>query len=316
MVPTARRLLPVVTVVLLAAGPARAARLTVDAPEGCVDASTLNQEVADLVGRSLADVPDADFHLEIAPAARGKWHLKLQVSSPGAAPDAARIRELDANSCAELGDAAALAIAVSVRALAEPGRPAPTQRSALETAGPAPAIPRAEAAPRPPWRPRLTLMVAGDTGELPDTGVAVLAGAAIARPWVRLAATVGWLPPRDKFVTGGRGGQFQLVLAAADACLAPGWGAWTLLGCGGGEIGLYRASGLQVARPDARSQLWRAARVRAGFSVALADSVALVVDGTAVIPLARPAFVLDGVDPVYQPAAVAVRIAAGVELVF
>lgn len=318
MVSTACRLLTVVTMVLLAAGTARAARLTVDAPEGCVDASTLNQEVADLVGRSLADVPEADFHLEIAPAARGKWHLKLQVSSRAAAPDAPHIRELDAISCAELGDAAALAIAVSVRALTEPGRPAGPKRSALEGADAPPAIAHAEpsaAPPSPPWRPRLTLMVAGDAGELPDAGVGVMAGAAIARPWVRFALTVSWLPPRDKFVSPG-GGQFQLLSAAADACLAPGRGAWTVLGCAGGELGVYRASALEVARPDARSELWRAARVRTGFSVALASSVALVVDGTAVIPLARPAFVLDGTRLVYRPAAVAVRIGAGLELAF
>ena len=72
MVPTASRLLPLATAVLLAAaGAARAATLTVDAPDGCVDAQTLNQEVADLVGRSLADVPDADFHLTIAPGTGG-----------------------------------------------------------------------------------------------------------------------------------------------------------------------------------------------------------------------------------------------------
>jgi len=79
---------------------------------------------------------------------------------------------------------------------------------------------------------------------------------------------------------------------------------------------LYRATGLAVARPDARSELWRAARGRAGATVALNGSVSLVLDGTAVIPLARPGFVLDGAVLVYRPAAVAVRIGGGLEFVF
>ncbi len=115
----------------------------------------------------------------------------------------------------------------------------------------------------------------------------------------------------------GHGGQFQLVFAAADACLAPVWGAWTVLGCIGGELGAYRATGLGVALPESQTTLWRAGRARIGTAVRWSESVALVVDVTGVIPLTRPAFVLDdGAQSVYQPGAVAMRIGAGLELIF
>ena len=40
---------------------ARAAELTVDAPPSCVDPTTLAQEVGNLIGRPLAEIPDVDF---------------------------------------------------------------------------------------------------------------------------------------------------------------------------------------------------------------------------------------------------------------
>src|SRR5579884_671876 len=117
-----RRRLLVSTVVVLWAwtGSGRAAALRLDAPEGCVDPATLEQEVADLVGRPLADVPEADFRLTIAPLANGRWHLRLEATERHAGlPDAPHVRELDASSCGELAEAAAVAMAVSIRAFAE-----------------------------------------------------------------------------------------------------------------------------------------------------------------------------------------------------
>ncbi|MES1208407.1 MAG: hypothetical protein ABUS79_20915 [Pseudomonadota bacterium] len=315
------RLLVCTLVALAWVGSARAASLSVDAPEGCLDPATLNQEIADLIGRPLADSPDADFRLTIAPGRAGRWHLRLEAShSQAGGPDAPRARELDAATCAELADAAAVAIAVSVRALAGAAEPAPRAPSVPPAAGPLPAAAAIEVAPAPPrprWRPGLTLALAADSGELPHTGLGVMGGAEMGRRWFRLALTIGWFPARDAAVPEG-GGQFQLVFAAVDACVvAPAWRGWTVLACAGGELGAYGATGQSVARPNAQTTLWRAGRGRLGTSLALTDSVAFAVNATAVMPLAQPTFVLDdGEFHVYRPDAVGVRIDAGLEVVF
>ncbi len=296
------------------AASARAATLAVDAPDGCLDLATLNQEVADLVGRPLADSPDTDFRLTIAPGRGGRWHLKLEATHRDGT-DPTRVRELDAAKCAELADAAAVAIAVSVRALAETGAPPATAGGSVVAPGPPPtAVPTiavAPSAPPPRWRPSLTLSVAGDSGELPGTGPGVMAGAMLGRRLVRLALTVGWLPAREN-----AGGRFQLMFAAGDGCFAPAWGRWTVLACGGAEVGAYGATGQGVARPNPQTTLWRAGRARLGTAVGLTDTIAFIASATAVMPLARPTYLLDGLHPVYQPDAVGLRIDAGLEVGF
>ena len=108
-------------ILLAAAGIARAGQLTVRAPDGCVDAESLNQEVADLVGRPLADIPDVDFELAIAPHPPDRWHLTLLARQrrPDASDTPPHVRELDAKTCPELAEAAAVAIAVSIRAFVD-----------------------------------------------------------------------------------------------------------------------------------------------------------------------------------------------------
>lgn len=315
---TSTRWLLSAAVLFACARSGRAATLALDAPDGCVDAATLQQEVADLVGRPLADVPDADFHLTISRRPNGGWHSRLEaIEHRAGAPDAPHVRELEAQTCSELGDAAAVAIGVSIRAFAE-SKPRPAEDPRV-VAAPAPTVTRElapESPPPKPWRPALTLSVAGDGGDLPDTGVAVMGGAALQRRLVRLAATVGWLPSRDKFLSGGTGGHFGLAFGAADACVAPTWASWKFLGCLGGELGAYWATGFGVARPDSRTALWRAGRVSLGTAVALSGSVGLLVEGTAVVPWPRQTFVLDGTTSVYRPGVVGVRVGAGVEFSF
>jgi len=57
---------------------ARGAELFVDAPETCVDAATLADEVSDLIGKQLAAVPDVDFRVQIVEAPQRRWRLRLE----------------------------------------------------------------------------------------------------------------------------------------------------------------------------------------------------------------------------------------------
>jgi hypothetical protein len=300
---------------------AEGATLTVDAPEGCVEISTLEQEVAALVGHSLAEVADADFRLAIRQLSWGKphWHLRLEAEERGAHPPATHVRELDAPTCDQLAEAAAVAIAVSVRALAKDEAPPPSRPSAAVAVKSAPPLPSRVApgtAAEAPWRALLTFAVTGDAGDLPGVGLGLRVGATLTHAALRAALALGWIPPRDSLMPTGSGGRFQLGFAAADGCWAPQRNAWTFLVCAGGELGAYGAEGVGVTSSFSRTTLWRAARAAVGATLALGGPVALVLEAGAALPLSRPSFVLDGVSPVYRPASVAVRGGLGLEYWF
>lgn len=308
-------------VLLLWSWAAEAATLTVDAPEGCVDPSTLEQEVAALIGHSLAEVPEVDFRLAIARATSGKehWHSRLEAKerdARGRETPAVYVRELDAGSCDELAEAAAVAIAVSVRALAREGAPPPSRSSVAVTAK-AGAAPLATVAPAPaPWRSLATFAVVGDAGELPGAGLGLRVGASLTRAALRGAFTLGWIPPRDSLTAAGSGGQFQLAFAALDGCFAAERLPGTFLVCAGAELGAYQAEGIGVTSSFSRTTLWRAARTALGATFHLGGPLVLALDAGAIVPFSRPAFVVDEARPVYRAAAVAIRVGAGLEYWF
>ncbi len=311
----------VATAVFMAGTWAHAANLTLDAPQACVDPTTLAQEVADLAGRPLADVPDVDFRLTIRPAAGGRWRSTLEAVEhrPGV-PEARHLRELEARSCADLGEAAALAMSVSIRAVAEAAAPPPGSRTP-----PPPEVVEAPArivqsvpppAAPPGWRGLIAAALAADTGELPGAGLGVGVSLGVARGTARLNAFGGWLPPRDDVRSNGAGGSFQLAFGGAEGCFAPSRGRWTALGCAGGEVGRQSGSSIGAADPGSGHTLWRAARATLGLVYRASELVGFVVTATAVVPLARAQFVLDQNTVVYRAAAIAGRLAAGVELTF
>jgi len=306
--------------------PARAADLTVDAPPACVDSATLAQEVGDLIGRPLAEIPDVDFRVRIAETSPQKWRLYLEtLDGKGAARS--RVvrgsRELDGTSCSELAAAAPVAIAVSVRSMgASRGEPPPVAVRSVSPSSPPAAITAslraaiATSSPRPVWRPSVTLAVTTDTGALPSTTPGLQAEGDLQRGSLRLVLLVTWFTSQDTVGARGVGGTFQLALGGGLGCYAPRWGRWTALACGGAELGRLAGTGLDVARPETGAVLWRAVRAEAGATVAVGANTAILLRAGAAAPLARPGFVLDQSQLIYRPSPVAVRLTAGVELGF
>jgi hypothetical protein len=303
-----------------AARGARAAELTVDAPLACVDPTTLAQEVGDLIGRPLADVPDVDFRLRIAETRPGKWRLQLEtIGGQGSVPTVRGSREIDGTTCAELAEAASVAIAVSVRSM-EAANTAPVSLAAAPPVSPSPppAVPIAvvtTSPARPSWRPSVTLGLTTDTGALPGASPGLDLEGALQHGPLRLVLLATWFAAQDEVGSGGASGTFQLALGGGLACYAPRWGRWTALACGGGELGRLAGTGL-VARPETGSVFWRAVRADAGATVALGTNTAILLRAGVVRPLARPDFVLDQSQLVYRPSPVAVRLTAGFELDF
>ncbi len=301
------------------------AELIVDAPESCVDPVTLVDEVSDLIGKELATVADVDFRVRIAETPQHRWQLRLETierraSAGGETPAVRGTREIDGGTCAELAEAASVAIAVSVRSIAgetaaaaapPPTAPAPPPHVSSPTT---PSIARATE-PTVAWRPALVLAVAIDSGALPNTGLGVDLEARLQRGAFQVVAFGTWFGSQDTVRVVNAGGTFQLAVGGALACFAPQRGRWTGLACGGFELGRLAGTGL-VAHPETAASLWRAGRADVGVTAGLGGNVALALRVGVAVPGSRPKFVLDGADLVYQPSRLAGRLTAGLEIGF
>ena len=290
-----------------AAGDAHAAQVTVSGADACVDAAAIADQASDLLGRPLAAVPGVDFLVELRRVEAGRWRLRLDTierEQAAGAQRARRSRELGAAKCTELADAAAVGIAMSVRALspaADERRPVPPPPVSVSvSAGAAAAVPaapvKAEKAAATVFAGRLAL--AGDLGALPGATVGIELGAVLRLPRVRFEVSGTALAPRVAHATGGAGGEVRLLYGA------------------GFELGRISAEGLGIAQPRLGSAPWRTVRADVGAAVALGSGLAVVVRAGAGVPLARSEFVIDGTTLVHRPSSLVVRVSTGVELEF
>jgi hypothetical protein len=325
----ARANLFALTLLILSAAwgaPARGAALSVDAPDSCVDPAALAEEVSDLIGKPLASVAEVDFRIQIAKTPHQRWRLKLETVEQhpaGAGEPAVRgSREIEGTTCAELAEAASVAIAVSVRSIAGEAGPAqPQPQPALLPPPPSPPVAAPPSLERsgeetPSWRPAIALALTTDTGALPSTSIGVGLAGSLQRRSLQLALLATWFGSEDATAADHTGGTFQLVVGGARACFAPRRGRWTPLACGGFELGRLSGTGQGVARPETGEALWRALRADLGVTMALGGNTALLLTGGVAVPLARPAFVHDGSDLVYRPSRLAGRLTAGLQIGF
>jgi hypothetical protein len=309
------------------AASARGAELFVDAPPSCVDPATLADEVGELIGKPLADVADVDFRVQITEAPRRRWRLRIETIQQRApagreTPAVRGSREIEGASCAELAEAASVAIAVSIRSIAgetaAAAAPPPAPPPTPSPHAPAPTTPSIVRAGQPTaaWHPAVVLALATDSGALPNTGLGLDLEVGLRRGSLELVAFGTWFGSQDTVGAANAGGTFQLALGGALACFAPQRGRWTGLACGGFELGRLAGTGLGVARPETAATFWRAGRADVGVAAALGGNAALVLRVGVAVPWSRPNFVLDGADPVYRPSRLAGRLTAGLAIGF
>ena len=309
---------------VLAVGNRRAhgAGVAVSGPSECADTNAITEQVSDLLGRRLAEVPGIDFEINLA--RRGStWHLRLdalEADKRGGAP-VRRSRELQAATCAELVDAAAVGIAMSVRALTESERPAPAPPDTVASPpppAPPPPPPSDVARPATTGRSALAgrLAVVGDAGALPAPAIGIEIGAVLPLRRVRIGLSGTALAPRDAQTAGGAGGEVDLIYGAIEICAPASDRRVQLFGCGGFELGRLSAEGIGIMRPRLGTALWEAARAELGVGFPIGPRLVLAIRAGAGVPLSRPQFVINGSTPVHRPAAVVARAAAGVELEF
>ena len=294
--------------------PARAATVTVRGPAACADAGSITEQASELLGRPLADVTGVDFEVALSRAPASEWTLRLDTIET-TAERPRRSREIRGSKCSELADAAAVGIAMSVRALAALAPSAPPPPAPVTTPPSAPPVATIE---RPSARPVASGRVAviGDSGALPGPTVGIELAAALRLSGVRIELSGTALAPRTAHISGDTGGAVNLLFGAVELCAPAGGHPIELYGCGAFEVGRLSAEGVGITRPRLGSVLWEAARAELGLALTLRPRLVLVFRGGAALPLSRPQFVINGATPVHRPSALGARAAAGLEFEF
>lgn len=311
-----------------ARGQARDVELDWDAPAGCARAADVSAAIAALRGGPAVVAVRA--RARITRDEGGAWVLALTTEVDGAE----HRRDVRAATCAELSDAAAIVLALETAGQTAPASGPPPPLLPLSPPPP-------PAAPASAERPAVVV-------DRPATGEASLpmdrqrrfaAGASAAAstgaigPFAAgLALSAAWTPGRERVELAvayfpyahvdradlGIGGDFSLFIGAAAACHLFAVGRALLFGpCAGAEVGRVGAigTGQAVQSPEARGGLWLAPK-GAGLAVVPLGRVGLRLELTAVVPLLRNTFVIQGVDQVYRPSAVAGRLLFGAEATF
>jgi hypothetical protein len=295
---------------VVAFGNAQAAEIRVHASRDCADRGDIADQVDALLGRPVAAVEGLDFDVDIAERPEHRWRLRL--ATIGRADGAKRFREIDGSGCAQLADAAAVAIAMSIQSsgVAEPtglgAPPTPPSEPPNVAAGPAPAE-------RPPgWQVPVAVAALADAGALPHPGLGLSLGAAFARHHFLLIGEGAFLLSPEARAPDNGGGRFRLLVGAVLACLHQRFGQVGFLGCAGGEAGILQAEGIGINRPRLQNVAWQAGLLEVGLTRRMNATVSLFIRGGVAVPLSRPTFTINNdTFAVHRPDAVTARMAAG-----
>jgi hypothetical protein len=237
-------------------------------------------------------------------------------------------RRFEGKNCAEVSDAAAVAIAMTLQSSATESTSAPAPESSSEQPSTALLPPTAEAARRNDSRrvspsknqksprsvgARFALTGIVDAGTLPGTGLGAALSAALGWHPVRFQLEGGLLPARSAETTEGRGGEFALAFGAALVCYERELAGPSALGCLGYELGSLSGEGFGVSEPHLGSVLWQALRAELGVNLRLSDGFWLPIRAGGAVPLGRREFVLDDGELVHRPSPLVMRVQAGFE---
>jgi len=294
------------------------AEVRVHAPDDCADAGAITEQVDGLLGRGLTAVDGVDFEVDIAAASKQAWRVRVDAVSR--ADGSRRTREIAGRGCAELAEAAAVAIAMSVdasvaetRAARPPAPPVP----AVSAPALAPTAPPPAQSSAPPIRPSAGIGLAMDAGALPGLAFGPALQVAARRDHLRLAAEAAFFPSAEtQLSNGGGGGDFRLALGGLLGCFTDGAGRLVWAACAGGEIGRVSGEGTGVVRPRLGSALWLAARAELAVELTFAGRFHAIVAAGAAVPAARPRFVIDQMTPIHQSSRVTARSLLGLGVAF
>jgi hypothetical protein len=320
------------TLVLFLAGRAHGAELLWTAPDECPTPAEVERQLAEILETPVAEA--APVLIEIAirrvPQA-GMYQARIRFLTNAENPSPGTERVLEGNTCATAGDAALVAVALALASkpteapspsdeneafgARKDGPEASTQRIFRSSPAPAPEPDPAstrEGAPRAPTRWAVEAGLLGDWGSLPDVGAGAELGLRLSSGHRALRATLLAFPKSSLAVAAPRGGSVALLAASFAGCTGRAAGDFEFVACGGAELGRMEGHGTGVTQPGRGSAWWLAPRGDVSTSWGSADLRVWLRAGV-VLPLNRPAFVLDG-EAVHQPNTIALRLGAGLEV--
>lgn len=304
------------------------------APEGCPAGARVTAEVDRLLGDAGARPPTPlEVRAAVTEDAAGGFRVRVETDREGAT----RVRELRAQSCEALADATAVILALMIDpaavAAAPPApsppasAPAPPIVGAPSNSRPEPVLPppgRLSPPPTPPPRPtevrfHLATWALADAGSLPGVSFAAGGAAGLSIGAVRIELGAGAWPARAAPIAARptAGGDVSLIAGSAGACYDfLDRDGFSLGPCAAVELGRLHAAGYGVTTPGDGSALWSAGKAGAWLAWAPARRFAISLKLDAVVPFARPSFVLENVGPVHRAGAVVGRAGGGVEVRF
>jgi hypothetical protein len=297
-------------------------QLTWNAPSECPARADVEREVNQILSASTAPASAVSARADVTRAGE-KWHVELAIASSEGRGE----RQLDATSCAELGSAVALIVALAVDPGARPPPPPLDDAGAPEAA--VSAAPSSSArALRPASEPTslgvaVAADVVADSATLPSTGVggelaiALVADRLRVEGRGRLFASQRALDPAKST----QGVDVALLGGGLRACFAVLAGTVALAPCAGGGVERLSADGFGGNASFSRDAAFASLDGGALLTWSFTRWLALRAELDGVVPLARPSFVVlraDGsvAEVLHRPSSVAARTGLGIELHF
>ncbi|MEY4550945.1 MAG: hypothetical protein RL685_7140 [Pseudomonadota bacterium] len=326
-----------------------APRVTWRAPASCPDREAVASRLRDTLGTELASFGrNWQVQGQVQRAADGQWRLVLELrepQQPSTAP--ARQRVLHARRCADLVEAAAVAVALALgdaREVAAESSAAESPASEPPASEPPASEPPVAAPPAPvPAAPRDSTTAPGialaesDAAPLPRAPQpkslsasleALLDTASVSGPalggslalggWLgdfALDAHATWLPAREEEIRAGQTADFGLLAAGARLC-ARLWGSAQglgLAGCAGMEVGRFSAESFGLVAAGRVQDTWLAPSLGVDLRGKLLGPLAARSRLELLAPLRRQEYRVDLSEPVHEIPALTVRWSLGFE---
>lgn len=288
-----------------------------DAPPGCPAQADVLAEVHRIVGGGeVRRTVRAEAHV----AQQGdRWVITLRTVQGASEGE----RSLQGHTCKAVSSAAALVLALTLQTDAP--EPPPRPSASASASAPPPVASSAPPIPPPPPRAPLSLVMraGGGVGFGAVPGAGGLASAAVGLRYKRFQASLAfsYVAETSQSIAARptAGGQFALLATTLVACLAPVAGADSIVeiwGCAGGEGGWMLARAFGVTASNEAVYGWFAPVLMPRVAYVPTPKVAVFFEGAFSIPLERPRFTVEGLEPVYRVPPMGLRLLLGVELRF
>jgi hypothetical protein len=324
--------------------------LTWSAPAGCPEKTEVLLEIERLLGSDRAQKEGAPLRA-IGEIRADAQRFRLELSFPSASSELTR--HIESESCAELDEAAALILALSLDpnnprlaaaqlpasvtagastagaqprteppaapATAPPAPAAPAPAKRAEPVEPPESAPPAQDAPSARVRfdgpPQAGARAALDVGTLPAVAFGGALGFALAADPILLVTDLALFAPQTTMADGldDVGGSFTFSALSVLPCWRLLGGRATLTPCGMVEAALIFASGQGVDQPEQPFTWFPRFGLGAEFGYALTSRIALGAGIFGHLSPARPRFVVQDIE-LFRPSLFGLRVSAGLEI--